>query len=104
MTNLARALISASLMGLGATLTFDLGALVLKQAFRLAPSNLCLVGRWLRYMPAGVFAHANIAAAPPVGPMQKTCGSRRSSRGAQRRQRLCLRPPPPPPGPNVPES
>lgn len=48
-------------MGLGATLTFDLWGLFLKLTFQLAPSNICLVGRWLRYMPEGTFRHANIA-------------------------------------------
>jgi hypothetical protein len=51
-------------MGLGATLTFDLGALFLKHTFKMAPSNICLVGRWLRYMPEGTFTHANIGSAP----------------------------------------
>ncbi len=57
-------IISAILMGLGATLTFDLWALFLKRTFGIAPSNICLVGRWLRYMPEGTFTHANIVAAP----------------------------------------
>lgn len=56
---------SAVLLGLGATLTFDLGAIVLKPAFRIAPSDLCLVGRWLRYMPAGVFRPTNIRSSAP---------------------------------------
>jgi Protein of unknown function (DUF2938) len=55
---------SAILIGLGATLTFDLWALFLKHAFKIAPSNICLVGRWLRYMPEGIFTHSNIASAP----------------------------------------
>ena len=55
MNTLALSLISAILMGLGATLTFDLWGLFLKQAFKITPSNICLVGRWLRYMPAGTF-------------------------------------------------
>lgn len=57
-------IISAVLMGLGATLTFDLWALFLKRAFGIAPSNICLVGRWLRYMPEGTFKHSNIMSAP----------------------------------------
>ena len=65
MNNLALSLISAILMGLGATLTFDLWGLFLKQAFKITPSNICLVGRWLRYMPAGTFKHSNIASTPP---------------------------------------
>lgn len=59
----ARPIISAILIGLGATLTFDLWSLFLKYAFRITPSNICLVGRWLLYMPDGVFKHANIATA-----------------------------------------
>jgi hypothetical protein len=64
MHNLTLSLISAILMGLGATLTFDLGALFLKYAFKITPSNICLVGRWLLYMPAGTFRHSNIASTP----------------------------------------
>jgi hypothetical protein len=55
----------AILIGLGATLTFDLWGLFLKFAFRIAPSNICLVGRWLLYMPAGTFRHARIAHSLP---------------------------------------
>ena len=64
MNNLAYFLIRAILIGLGATFTFDLWALVLKHAFKITPSNICLVGRWLRYMPEGIFKHSNIAASP----------------------------------------
>jgi hypothetical protein len=60
----ALSIISAILMGLGATLTFDLWALFLKRTFGIAPSNICLVGRWLRYMPQGTFAHSDITSAP----------------------------------------
>ena len=64
MNNLALSLISAILIGLGATLTTDLWALFLKRAFKIAAPNYCLVGRWLRYMPEGTFIHSNIASAP----------------------------------------
>jgi hypothetical protein len=64
MNNLALSLISAISIGLGATLTFDLSGLFLKHAFKITPSNICLVGRWLRYMPEGTFKHSNIAFAP----------------------------------------
>ena len=56
--------ISTIFMGLGATLTFDLWALFLKYAFRINPSNFCLVGRWIRYLPEGVVRHSNIGSAP----------------------------------------
>ena len=64
MANPSLSLISAILIGLGATLTFDLWAQFLKRAFKITPSNICLVGRWLRYMPEGIFTHANIVSAP----------------------------------------
>jgi hypothetical protein len=51
-------------LGIGATLTFDAWTWLLKQAFKIKPSNMCLVGRWIQYMPAGVFRHTNIASAP----------------------------------------
>ena len=64
MNNLVVSFLSAILIGLGATLTFDLWAMLLKHAFKVMPSNICLVGRWLRYMPEGTFRHSNIASAP----------------------------------------
>jgi len=57
-------LVSAVFIGLGATLTFDLWGLCLKHAFKIAPSNICLVGRWLLYMPDGIFFHTNILSIP----------------------------------------
>lgn len=65
MNPVAPLLVSGILMGLGATLAFDLWALFLKRTFQVTPSNICLVGRWLRYMPGGTLTHANIGAAPP---------------------------------------
>ncbi len=64
MNHLALSLFRAVLIGLGATLTFDLWGIFLKYAFKIPPSNICLVGRWLRYMPEGIFTHANIAVSP----------------------------------------
>ena len=64
MNDLTLPLISATLIGLGATLTTDLLALFLKLAFKITAPNYCLVGRWLRYMPEGTFKHSNIAFAP----------------------------------------
>ena len=64
MNDLALSLMSAILIGLGATLTTDLWALFLKHALKIAAPNYCLVGRWLRYMPEGIFKHSNISSAP----------------------------------------
>jgi len=64
MNNMALPFISVIVIGLGATLTTDLWALFLKRAFRIPSPNYCLVGRWLRTMPEGIFKHLNIASAP----------------------------------------
>lgn len=64
MIDLAPSVFSAVLIGLGATLTFDIWGQVLKLVFNIAPSNICLVGRWLCYMPEGIFKHLTIASAP----------------------------------------
>jgi len=54
----------ATAVGLGATLVMDLWAIFLKRAFNIASPNYCFVGRWLSYMPEGIFLHSSIAAAP----------------------------------------
>jgi hypothetical protein len=64
MNSLALSFISIILIGLGATLTFDLWGVFLKYTFKMMPSNICLVGRWLRYMPTGTFKHTNIVSTP----------------------------------------
>lgn len=64
MIDLALPIFSAILIGLGATLTFDLWGQLLKHAFNITPSNICLVGRWLCYMPEGAFKHTTIASSP----------------------------------------
>jgi len=50
-------------IGIGATLLMDLWNLFLKRAFNIPSLNLCMLGRWLRHMPA-TFRHTSIAAAP----------------------------------------
>jgi hypothetical protein len=64
MNHLAISFMSAILIGLGATLAFDLWGLFLKYVFKITPSNICLVGRWIRTMPEGIFKHASIVVAP----------------------------------------
>ena len=64
MNNQAFPFISTILIDLGATLITDLWALFLKHTFKIAAPNYCLVGRWLRYMPEGIFRHSNLASAP----------------------------------------
>lgn len=52
-------------VGLGATLVMDLWGIFLRRAFNTPFPNYCLVGRWLCYMPEGIFRHGSIAATPP---------------------------------------
>jgi hypothetical protein len=57
--------IGAVSVGLGATLASDLFALFLRTAFKFAPSNYRMVGRWVLYMPSGVFRHETIGSSAP---------------------------------------
>jgi len=56
-------LLTAVIVGLGATLFMDLWAAFFKRAFKVSSANYCLVGRWLRHMEGGVFRHPSIAGA-----------------------------------------
>ena len=64
MSNPILHILSSIFIGIGATLIFDLWGLLLKHAFKIPSSNFCIVGRWILYMPEGVFRHSNINAAP----------------------------------------
>lgn len=64
MSNLILYFLSPVFIGIGATLTFDLWALFLKSVFKIVPSNFCLLGRWILYMPEGIFRHATILTTP----------------------------------------
>jgi len=59
----AAIVLTAVLVGAGATLLLDLWSLFLQRAFKVPFPNFCLLGRWLRHMPEGKFAHASIASA-----------------------------------------
>ncbi len=56
-------LLLAIAVGIGATLVMDVWGIFVKYAFNIAPTNYCLVGRWLCHMPEGAFRHSSIAAA-----------------------------------------
>jgi len=56
--------LSTIAVGIGATLVMDLWSILLRRAANIPPPNYCFVGRWLRYMPDGIFRHDSIAAAP----------------------------------------
>jgi uncharacterized membrane protein YagU involved in acid resistance len=57
-------ILRAIAIGIGATLIMDLWNLFLLRTFSIPSLNYCLLGRWLRHMPAGTFRHASITAAP----------------------------------------
>jgi hypothetical protein len=57
-------ILRAIAIGIGATLIMDLWNLFLLRTFSIPSLNYCLLGRWLRHMPAGTFRHTSITAAP----------------------------------------
>lgn len=62
MTVEASHILGAIAIGVGATLIMDSWNLFLRRRFGLPSLDYCLLGRWLRHMPAGTFRHANINA------------------------------------------
>jgi hypothetical protein len=58
--------ISALLIGAGATLVMDLWTVVRRRVFGVAAPDYALVGRWLAHMPRGRFIHPSINKAEPV--------------------------------------
>lgn len=66
-------ILGAIAIGIGATLVMDLWNLFLKRTFSIPSLNYCLLGRWLRHMPGGIFRHASITAAPQK-PFECTIG------------------------------
>lgn len=58
-------IITAVLLGIGATVTMDLWTMLLRHVFKITSLNYCLVGRWLAHMSERKFRHANIAASSP---------------------------------------
>ena len=58
-------LAKAVLIGIIATATIDLWAVLLRRLFGIRSLDLCLLGRWVLHMPSGVFVHKGIASAAP---------------------------------------
>ena len=69
----ANTILGAIAIGIGATLAIDLWNLFLKRTFSIPSVSFCLLGRWLRHMPAGTFRHMSITAAPQK-PFECTIG------------------------------
>ena len=66
MTEAADFLVSAFLIGMGATAVLDIWAAARKWLRGVTPPDYGLVGRWFAYMARGRFRHDPIAASPPV--------------------------------------
>ena len=61
-----RDLLMTAIVGIGATMTTDVWALVRKRLLGIRPPDYRLVGRWMGYFPRGRFIHESIADSPPV--------------------------------------
>lgn len=59
-------LLSALLIGTGATVVMDVWAIVRKRLLRIPALDYALVGRWLAHLTRGTFRHESIARAAPV--------------------------------------
>jgi hypothetical protein len=66
-------ILSAILVGIGATVGIDLWHLFLTRAFGISSLNYCLLGRWLGHMAEGTFRHTSIGAASQK-PLECTTG------------------------------
>ena len=60
-----KAVIEALVVGIIATLATDLWLLLL-QIFGVPPANWAMVGRWVAWIPHGVFVHRPIVATPSI--------------------------------------
>lgn len=58
-------IIHTFLVGIGATLTMDIWAIV-QRLFNIKSLDYRLLGRWLGHMPKGKFVHQKIVDAPPI--------------------------------------
>jgi hypothetical protein len=59
-------LLSAILIGVGATVVMDLWVLFRTRVLGVPPVNYGMLGRWIGHFPEGQFIHDNIAKAAPV--------------------------------------
>lgn len=57
-------ILSALVIGIGATFLMDAWALILERAFRIPRANWGLIGRWFRHVGAGRVLHDDIAQSP----------------------------------------
>src|SRR5262245_59579829 len=65
MGNLSEFIARSILIGVGATMTMDLWAAVLRR-FGIPSLNFAFVGRWIAHIPRGCWLHENILRTAPV--------------------------------------
>jgi len=63
---LAKGILAAAAVGIGATAIMDGWAIVQKRLFGVPPLDYRLVGRWIGHFPQGRFHHDGIGKAAPV--------------------------------------
>jgi len=66
MTEVLKAALWASAIGIGATVILDLWIAIGSKLLGIPGPNWAMVGRWVGHMPAGRFVHENIGRAPAV--------------------------------------
>ena len=59
-------MVQGLIIGIGATIVFDLWNLLLNRLFGIPLPNWAMVGRWFRHLFRGRFLHEDIARAEPV--------------------------------------
>ncbi|WP_284179754.1 DUF2938 domain-containing protein [Rhabdaerophilum sp. SD176] len=59
-------MVQGLIIGIGATIVFDLWNLLLNRFFGIPLPNWAMVGRWFRHIFRGQFLHEDIARAEPV--------------------------------------
>ena len=55
---------AAILIGIGATLLMDLWIVIQKYCLNIPSLSFCLIGRWISYLPSGIFFHQQITKTP----------------------------------------
>lgn len=66
MSEALECVVRVALIGIGATVVFDLWAAFLRRFFGAPAANWGFVGRWFGHFPRGRFVHDSIAQAPAV--------------------------------------
>ncbi len=59
-------IVSAMVIGMGATALMDVWALFLKMAANISGLDYAMVGRWVGHMPSGKITHENIGSSPAI--------------------------------------